>query len=196
MKKDKHDKKDKDDKHQKHSKKHKKHKERKDKKSSSTSTNDNSISTSSIHLYYLLNHCFLTQPKIMNDVIDILIALHKGEYIVIEYITNQHLKSFLEELMKYLPVLYNPQYGWYKDSQSTDIINSLIKHIYISNTIKLKKEDLTMSESIASTHVMMKLLLLLEKYPELVLELAPMFQNIYDGIIYNTSIIYYILLVL
>ena len=173
------DKKDRKQKTEKKSKKDKKSskksgKDRKHKNEREGSSNDES------GLATILNTALFGNPKLMVDIPAIAKSLDDGEYVDVYSISHPFTRGVLGQLMKHLPVLYDAQNGYYKDSINTNVSEFIVQHLTKLQIIK-EPRDLSMSESLASKNVVQKLLELLTTFPDLKDELGGLFATIIDG---------------
>ena len=155
-------------------------KSKKDKKSSKSSKRTSSRQENHATLSNLLSYSLLEKPQLMTDLPMISKSLDDGEYVDISNISDEGMRKTLQNMMKFLPVLYNESNGWYKETQSTNITNYILKQLQTEGSIKLQN-DLSMSETVASKNVTLKLMILLQKIPELKLELESLFDTLLNG---------------
>eukprot|EP01032_Pedospumella_encystans_P034707 gene34707-39239_t len=116
----------------------------------------------------------------MVDIPAIAKSLDDGEYVDVYSISHPFTRGVLGQLMKHLPVLYDAQNGYYKDSINTNVSEFIVRHLTKLQIIK-EPRDLSMSEALASKNVVQKLLELLTTFPDLKDELGGLFATIIDG---------------
>jgi hypothetical protein len=169
------------------SKKDKKHKKtKKEKKSKKSSSKRNHKETRSTpqeqadDLASVLNYSLLSHPELMKDIPTVLKALDDGEFVDVNEVSNPTSREILTNLMRYLPVLYNHGNGWYKETLHTKVTQYVVSQLEKEQHIK-DGSELTMSESLASKNVMLKLMVLLETFPDLKGELGSLFATILGG---------------
>lgn len=177
-KKDKKDKKDKKEKKSKHSKKDRKSNksEKRERSNKSQSRQD----AAEDELVLLLNMGIIQQPKLITDLCEIMKSLDDGEYVDVSNISNTTTKAFLTRLMKHIPVVYDHSNGWYKESQHTNVSSYVHKRLSDCGAVRPANE-LSMSESLSSKNVMLKLLELLNSFPDLKEEFGGLVETLLDG---------------
>jgi hypothetical protein len=128
----------------------------------------------------LLNWAVLGQPKLMSELSLVLKSLDDGEYVDISAIRDSATKTALGELMRLLPVLYNEPNGWYKQTERTNVTQYVLSELLTHHAI-LPATDLSMSQSLASKNVMLKLMVLLSSFPDLKGEFSGLLSTLLDG---------------
>jgi len=140
------------------------------------------------HLYHLLSFIMIAKiPLFTHEIHMIIKALHDGEYVDIEEtreyasLSDPENKSLVHQLMYCLPVLYKTNCGWYKDSATTDVKGYVTKSLISINVLRPLDQQLSMSESMASTQILSKLRHFMSRYPSLIVELIPIFDSLHGG---------------
>lgn len=174
-KKDKKDRKHKSEKKSKKDSKSSKKKSSKDKKHKSSKQDP-----AESELATILNTAVFTNPKLMTEIPLIVKSLDDGEYIDVYSITKKFTREIVAQLMKHLPVLYDPAHGFYKDSINTNVSEYVVRELTKQQIVKAPN-DLSMSEALASKNVVHKLVELLMNFPDLKGELGGLFGTIIDG---------------
>jgi hypothetical protein len=160
-------------------------KEKKSKKSSSKRSHKETRSANQElvpvdDLASVLNYSLLSHPGLMKDIPTVLKALDDGEFVDVNEVSDATSRELLTILMRYLPVLYNHGNGWYKETLHTKVTQYVLSQLEKVQHIK-DGSELTMSESLASKNVMLKLMVLLETFPDLKGELGGLFATLLGG---------------
>jgi hypothetical protein len=160
-------------------------KEKKSKKSSSKRSHKETRSAKQElvpvdDLASVLNYSLLSHPGLMKDIPTVLKALDDGEFVDVNEVSDATSRELLTNLMRYLPVLYNHGNGWYKETLHTKVTQYVLSQLEKVQHIK-DGSELTMSESLASKNVMLKLMVLLETFPDLKGELGGLFATLLGG---------------
>jgi hypothetical protein len=155
-------------------------KDRKHKRSDQTSRDVIKDQSPPPPLASLLNWAILGQPNLMSELPQVLKSLDDGEYVDISAIRDSMARSILGELMHLLPVLYNEPNGWYKRTENTNVTKQVLSELQSQHVI-LPATDLSMSQSLASKNVMLKLMVLLSSFPDLKGEFSGLLATLLDG---------------
>ena len=156
---------------------------------SSGSSNKVVESDRRIQLYHLLSFIMIAKSPLFTHEIHMIIkALDDGEYVDIEgetteysFLSDPQNKSLVLQLMHCLPVLHKVNHGWYKDSATTDVKGYVTNSLVSINVVRPLGQQLSMSESMASTQILSKLRLFMSRYPSLIVELLPIFGSLHEG---------------
>ncbi len=143
-----------------------------------------------IQLYHLLSFIMITKTPLFTHEIHMIIkALDDGEYVDIEGETTEYSslsdpqnKSLVLQLMHCLPVLHKVNHGWYKDSATTDVKGYVTNSLVSINIVRPLGQQLSMSESMASTQILSKLRLFMSRYPSLIVELLTIFGSLFRAL--------------
>jgi hypothetical protein len=127
-----------------------------------------------------LNASILKRPSLLDEIPHIAKSLDDGEYITVETIGDTVLKSFLSKLLTFLPVLFDPNNGWYKNARHVNVSAVIMQLLSNEGSIR-KPSAMNMSESYASQNTTTKLLSLVTKFPDLKGELQGLLTSVIQG---------------
>jgi hypothetical protein len=151
-----------------------------EKKEKKRKTKDKSSVSSSLDLSSFLNWGFLNHPKQLFELPLLISTLDSGQYVELKRISNDSLRSYLSDLMQFLPVEYLDGKGWLKNSSTKSISGFMLKEMINLKSIK-QPNDLDYSERLSSTKPPIVLHDILLNFPSIKNEFSTLIENLLDG---------------
>lgn len=134
----------------------------------------------------------LSFPVLHSELPTMINALDENRGIMTINIDDKELRSYLDNLMTYLPVKHIEREGWCKDNDqltsnsderghnSASIRSYILNELLKSGAI-VQPSDMTSNQSHSSRFTASKLLNIASKYPSLIPDIQPILSSIYDG---------------
>ena len=128
----------------------------------------------------LLNWGLVTYPQTLTDLISMVVSLDQGEYVRISDISSVFIREYYTSLMLNLPVKLHSTMGWYKETIDTSVSERINGYFERYHAIK-QPTSRSISMIPINQSYLIRLLALLEQFPELKADMPMLCQNILDG---------------